>query len=220
MSLTPDYSSRQILPRGTSTLALWWFIAALVMLFGATLVGYTIIRVARAGAERAEITGIPAIPLHTYHMPAGLWISTLVVIAASITIQLALRAVQRERQYALRRWSGVTLVLGILFCLIQAPSLWTLLTSHFEMLQASGQYATRNGTIVTNTPMLGLIFMLILLHALHVVGGIIYLIMVQVGAVSGRFDHESHAPVKHAAIYWHFLDIVWILMFFTLRFLG
>ena len=64
------------------------------------------------------------------------------------------------------------------------------------------------------------LFMLILLHALHVVGGIIYLIMVQVGAVSGLYDHESHAPVKHAAIYWHFLDIVWILMFFTLKLLG
>lgn len=221
MSLNPASSTqRPSLPRGTSTLAMWVFIAALSMLFGSMLLGYVLIRMARASTERAEISQITTIPLHTYHLPASLWLSTLAILLASLTIQLALRAVQHEKQHALRRWAGITLGLGIVFCIIQGPALWSLLTDHLALLRDSNQHTTTGGRVVINSPLLGLIFILILLHALHVVGGIVHLLIVQVGSVRGKFDHEFHAPVKHAAIYWHFLDIVWILMFITLTALG
>ena len=61
--------------------------------------------------------------------------------------------------------------------------------------------------------MYGLVFCLILLHALHVIGGVISLCVVTVRALHGRYDHENYLGVKYAAAYWHFLDIIWLIMF-------
>jgi cytochrome c oxidase subunit 3 len=60
----------------------------------------------------------------------------------------------------------------------------------------------------------------VLLHAAHVVGGIILLALVARKAFRGGYDHEHHLGVHHAALYWHFLDIVWLVMFGTMLGLG
>ena len=59
----------------------------------------------------------------------------------------------------------------------------------------------------------GLLFMLILLHALHFVGGMVALTIVTVRSLAGRYDHEYHGGVKLCAVYWRFLDVVWIALF-------
>jgi heme/copper-type cytochrome/quinol oxidase subunit 3 len=59
----------------------------------------------------------------------------------------------------------------------------------------------------------GLIFFLILVHALHVVGGLVGLSVTTAHALQGRYDHERYGGVKHAAMYWHFLDAVWLVMY-------
>jgi cytochrome c oxidase subunit III len=118
-----------------------------------------------------------------------------------------LHAVRRERQFALRRYLLLTSMLAAAFVVVQAPSLWRLLEQH--------QHLRQQGVAVY-----GLIFFLILVHALHVVGGIIALAVVTINALRGRYDHESHNAVKHAAMYWHFLDAVWLIMFFGMIAMG
>ena len=66
----------------------------------------------------------------------------------------------------------------------------------------------------------GLIFFLVLLHALHVVGGVVALVRVIVLTSRGTFDHEHYLPARHAALYWHFLDVVWLVMFTTFLAVG
>ena len=61
--------------------------------------------------------------------------------------------------------------------------------------------------------MYGLVFFLILVHALHVVGGIVALGIVTFRARRRKYDHENYMGVQFAARYWHFLDVVWIGMF-------
>ena len=68
--------------------------------------------------------------------------------------------------------------------------------------------------------MWAVLFCFVLLHAAHVLGGIIYLAVVTVRAYRGVYDHEHFVGVRHAALYWHFLDVVWILMFGTFLLLG
>ena len=58
-------------------------------------------------------------------------------------------------------------------------------------------------------------FVLVLLHALHVLGGMVVLIRVVVRGRNGVYDHEHYQPIRHTAMYWHFLDFVWLVMFFT-----
>ncbi|MDQ3331760.1 MAG: cytochrome c oxidase subunit 3, partial [Planctomycetota bacterium] len=61
----------------------------------------------------------------------------------------------------------------------------------------------------------GLLFVLILLHALHFVAGMIALTIVTRRGLAGRYDHEYHGGVRLCALYWRFLDVVWIALFGT-----
>ena len=195
------------LPRGTTELGMWLFLAALAVLFGSTMLGYVIVRISktrevlRPGTTEVAVSPT-APPLGSLHLPAGLWLSTLIILASSVTMHLAMQNIRRERQAKFRGALIATLVLSILFCLIQVPSMGSLLVNHFR-------------ADASNT-MLGLIFFLVLLHALHVVGGIIPLGVVTYKAGQGRYDHEHYKPVKSVAMYWHFLDVIWVFMFAVL----
>ncbi|HEX6985289.1 MAG TPA: cytochrome c oxidase subunit 3 [Planctomycetaceae bacterium] len=59
----------------------------------------------------------------------------------------------------------------------------------------------------------GLVFVLILLHALHFIAGMVGLTVVTVRGLAGRYDHEYHGGVRLCAVYWRFLDVVWIALF-------
>lgn len=194
-------------PRGTDELGMWLFLAALAVLFLSTMLGYVIVRISktrevfRPGTTEVVVSPT-APPLGSIHMPVGLWVSTLVILASSVTMHMALTNIRRERQAKFRGALIATLVLSIFFCLIQIPAMGSLLVNHFN-------------ADASNT-MLGLIFFLVLLHALHVVGGIIPLGVITYKAGQGRYDHEHYKPVKTVAMYWHFLDVIWVFMFAVL----
>ena len=194
--------SPQHKPHFTATLAMIWFIAGLAMLFGAAMIGYVMIRVNR----------IEDVPVGSLHLPRTLWLSTALVLIASFTIQAAVTAAKRERQKALRGWLLASLLIGIAFVAVQAPSLAGLVRQHLDLM-ATFDAARARGLPIRPQPFFGLIFMFILIHAAHVAGGIVQLIFVTRGAFKNRFDHEYFSPVLHAAMYWHFLDVVWLIMF-------
>jgi heme/copper-type cytochrome/quinol oxidase subunit 3 len=184
--------------RQMANIGMWLFLAALAMLFGAGIMLYVLIR--------TGVFGAGSVAVHI-HLPRALWFSTAVIIAASYTIHQAVEAVSHERQKAFRRWLVTTLVLGGVFVVIQVPSLAILLREHFEVLHQ----AARNGQ--RPNALYGFIFVLIALHALHVVGGIIALIRLGIHGLRGEYDHEHYDSVRHTAQYWHFLDIVWLILF-------
>lgn len=184
-------------PNRAQTIGMWLFLASLAMLFGASMVGYALIRVIS-----------PAMPAGRFlELPWPLWISTILVVGASITMHCGLRAVQHERQGALRRYLLLTAGLATGFVLVQIPSLLNMLLSH-ESLRESGVH------------LYGLVFTLVLVHAAHVVGGLIALTLTIRKAFAGGYDHEHHTGVYHTTLYWHFLDIVWLVMFGTMLAMG
>ncbi|MEL7088316.1 MAG: cytochrome c oxidase subunit 3 [Planctomycetota bacterium] len=209
-SATPGNTHR--VPRGTNELGMYLFLAALAMLFVASMLGYVLVRWSKTRVvmdpDNPDLVAFPATapPLGTIHMPAMLWLSTLIILASSVTIHLAVKNIERERQAKFRSMLIATLVLSLLFLLVQLPSLGTLIYEHF-----------RNET---GNTMLGLVFFLVLVHALHVVGGIIPLAVVTYKAGQGRYDHEHYVPVKNVTMYWHFLDGVWLFMFAVLLVTG
>ena len=184
-------------PTGAGTLGMWLLLAALTMLFGASMLAYAIVRTKGAAA--------PA--LGTVHLPWLLWLSTALILLGSVMIHRAVAAVRRERQAQLRQSLLITCVAAIAFCIIQTPALWKLLQTH--------RAAASRGTFVY-----GLVAFLIIVHALHVLGGIVALAVTTSHAFAARYDHEHYAGVKHAAMYWHFLDAIWIVMFTVLLLLG
>ena len=196
----PPPPQQQVLPPGTATFGMWLFLIALFMLFAAAMIGYVIVRLQ---LESPPVQGNrPVIPAGALRFPPLFWFSTAFVLGVSLTLGRSLRAVRRERQASFRRWLSASIVLGAAFLAVQAPAMGMLLLADLR-LRHTGRF------------LFGLIFVLVLLHALHVVGGMIALVRVAVRGARGTYDHEHYLPVRHVAMYWHFLDAVWLTMFGT-----
>ena len=182
------------------------FLTALGMLFAASMLGYLLIRFNVLAQDISRSPEYGQIDL-----PWGLWLSTAVILASSYTIHRALQSVRHERQARFRHALTLTAGLAVAFLLVQAPSLTTLLQEHRAIADVDPERGTR---------LYGLIFFLILLHAMHLVGGMLPLLVVTYHAHRGRYDHEHFASVQYLAMYWHFLDVVWLILFGVLLLAG
>lgn len=204
----PMTRPNHVVSQRTQTLGMIIFLISLGVLFAATMVVYLLIRLL-LGQEQPPLG---------YLRPAltnwKLFLSTAVVLGASATIHLALRAIRRERRGSFLQWLVATDVLAVVFVAVQIPAMLGLLALHGGTDPAAGE------PLANPDRFYGITVFMILLHALHVVGGIIYLALVTAKAARGGYDHESHRGVAHAALYWHFLDVVWLVMFGTLLLLG
>jgi len=171
---------------------MWIFLATLGMLFLASIAGYLVVRL------RADAWPPPGMP----RLPSGLWASTAVLLAASFAVHRALRNVRLGETSALRRWLLATFGLGVLFLVLQTANWWGLVTAEVT-------WRTKNLYAFT-------FFMLTGLHAAHVVGGLVQLGVVTVKAWLGRYGSGHHPGVLYSAMYWHFLDAVWVVLFLVL----
>ena len=198
-------------PPGTQVLGMWLFLAALGVLFVAGLLVYVLIRVMGTWgytAPNGEVSPPTAPPLHTLQMPLVLWLSTAAILLSSYTIHRAVENIRHERQDRFRQALVLTFVLAAPFFLAQLFGLGLMLKDHSDL--AVGGASALYRTIV----------FLVVVHALHLVGGLIPLAVVTRRAHAGRYDHEYHTPVANLARYWHFLDAVWLTMFGTFLVLG
>lgn len=174
---------------GAGVLGMWLFLATLSVLFLASIAGYLVVRL------KAEAWPPPGMP----RLPSGLWLSTALLLAGSATVHLALSRIRLGGRSATVRWLSATLTLAILFLLTQAWN-WS------GLIAARMTASTKNLYAFT-------FFMLTGLHAAHVIGGVILLAVVTARAARGRYGSGRHGGVTYAAMYWHFLDVVWIVLF-------
>ncbi|HUU82635.1 MAG TPA: heme-copper oxidase subunit III [Phycisphaerae bacterium] len=179
-------------PPGMGTMGMWIFLASLTVLFAACVAGYLVVR------SRAEAWPPPDMPA----LPWGLWVSTCVILISSGTIQWALAGVRRNRYGALIGAMLITTLLGLVFLVSQAVN-WAWLIAINATVETGGLY------IFT-------FYLLTGLHALHVIGGMVFLVIVTARSWEGRYSATHHAGVQYAAMYWHFLDGVWLFMFVLL----
>ena len=134
-------------------------------------------------------------------IPTVFWISTAAILTSSLTVQMALRSFKQRAMGQYRLLIGATLLLGVAFVVMQ----WL----GFQDLWA--QKITFKGSGAGQ-----FLYVIFGLHAIHVLGGIITLIVMFIKAFLGNTKLYSSVPVEVAAIYWHFVDILWIylLVFF------
>jgi cytochrome c oxidase subunit 3 len=171
------------------------FLVSLGVLFAATVVGLVVIRV--------QLTQKDLWPDDLPGLPVTLWIGTLVILASGGTMQWALVAARRDDAKALRRALNLTTALGVAFLVIQAGSwLWW-----------SGAVSARWSESEAFRLALTGFYVLSGLHALHVIGGIAALITTSVRAIRGRYTSRNHAGLRYCAMYWHFLDALWLVLF-------
>ena len=164
------------------------FLASLTVLFAASLAGYLVVR------ARADAWPPPNAP----SLPVGMWFSTILILASSVTIQGALSSVKRNRLGVVMGLLLVTTLIGVCFLVSQVAN-WAWLISITSQVQ-TGLY-------------LFTFYLLTGLHAAHVIGGLILLAVVTARAFRGRYSSSFHPGVTYATMYWHFLDVVWLVMF-------
>ena len=198
---------QHVVPSRVQTFGMWIFLVGLAILFFSGMVAYAFIRVTGAGLpDPGALRPALESPL--------LFTSTGLVLAASFAIHMSVVRVRREKRRAFLTWLILCDVLALAFVAVQTPAMIHLLSRDVGVGHALDQLGPRP------TRLYGLIFFFVLIHALHVVGGIIYLAFVTKRAFAGKYDHEHTVGVRHAALYWHFLDVVWLMMFGTFLIVG
>jgi cytochrome c oxidase subunit 3 len=138
-------------------------------------------------------------------LPPILWCNTGVLLASSVALELARRALRQSRRAAFNRyWTGAT-ILGTVFLGGQYMA--------WQQLNAAGIYLASN-------PSSSFFFLLTCVHAVHLVGGISALGYIDVHALLLRLGPGKRTAVDVSAYFWHFLDAIWIYLMALFFFWG
>jgi cytochrome c oxidase subunit III len=165
-------------------------VVALSMFFAAGIVLYVLMRQIHR----------PWPPRGFAALPASLWLSTLDIVFSSITIHGAVLAARRGDTAGLQRNLLATLVLGLAFLGLQSYAWYQVWTQATMAADLASTY-------------LKMFYIMTGLHAVHVLGGLVPLVMVTIAAYRGLYGRKKNAGVRYTAIYWHFLDAAWCAVF-------
>lgn len=134
-----------------------------------------------------------------YSIPPSFIFSTLLLIGISISLHFAVHAARRDNSAHVFRMSLLAMVFAFGFFVVQSEGMYVLITRALADRSISSS-------------LYPFTFLLALLHALHVIAGVVGLATVVGCAKRLRYDHERHWGLQFCAIYWHFLDAVWLVM--------
>lgn len=176
---------------GSKKLGMWLFIVSDTLTFSALLITYTYSRITNPDWPRPFPMN-PAIIFSTT--------MTVVLLASSLTMVMAVMAAQRNNRKAAVLWIVATMVGGLTFMALH-------LREWFHLFD-EGATITHNPW---GTPLFGAVFFGITgMHMTHVLIGVIYLGIMAVGYGRGKFSAED---VEVNGLYWHFVDLVWMFVF-------
>jgi cytochrome c oxidase subunit 3 len=171
-----------------SVLGMFLFIASEIMLFGSFFTAYFFVRV---------VNGYPW-PPQGFELPryvAG--INTAILVTSSFTMHWALQSVRRNNRAGLQAGLVLTFLMGLTF----------LLTQFVEYARVG--FAPHDNAFTT------VFFTLTGLHGAHVFVGLSILMFATIRAFRGHFDAEHFHGVELPGIYWHFVDVMWIVVYVT-----
>ena len=171
-----------------SVLGMFLFIASEIMLFGSFFTAYFFVRV---------VNHVPW-PTPPFHLPifvAG--INTAILVTSSFTMHWSLQSIKRGHRAGLQAGLLLTFLMGLVFLLTQARE------------YSRVGFAPHNGAFGT------IFYCLTGLHGAHVFVGLSILLAMTIRAFRGHFSPEDHHGVEIGGIYWHFVDVMWIVVYTT-----
>ncbi|MEO8253182.1 MAG: cytochrome c oxidase subunit 3 [Flavobacterium sp.] len=144
--------------------------------------------------------------LKNFELPSAFYISTIVIIGCSVTFHLAKKAIQKDNRNQTTTMLLTTLALGVLFVILQFVG--------FGQIVASGYYFTGAESSITTT----FLYIVTLMHLLHLAGGIISLLIIIYNHFKQKYNSSQTLGIELGAMYWHFLDFLWVYLFVFLYF--
>jgi cytochrome c oxidase subunit 3 len=171
---------------------LWVAIGSIIMMFAGLTSAY-IVKSNQAGWQSIE-------------MPRVFWYSTGTILLSSIVMQMALRSFKQREMNHYRLLIAATFLLGVVFVILQwigFRQLWNR-GIQFKGSSGGGQF----------------LYVIAGLHALHVFGGVMALMVMFIKAFLGRTKLYGSVPVEMMATYWHFVDFLWIYLLVFFMWMG
>lgn len=170
-------------------LGMWTFLASEVMLFGAFISAYIVLRMGSPnfGVPSEAVLGRGLATLNTF-----------VLISSSFTMVLALASIQKDKIKAFAGYIVMTMLLGSTFLGIKVYEYAHKI--HEGLTISSGLFGSFYFTMTG-------------LHALHMIGGLVFLTYILIMGLKGRYSSHEHGRVEYAGLYWHFVDLVWVILF-------
>jgi len=178
-------------------LGMWVFLLSEVMFFTSLIGAYVILRFAHPDqfAAPGEVLNVPLTAINTF-----------ILICSSVTMVKAFAAVEKDDQKGLKLWLLATIVLGATFVGVQIYEYYHLI--HDDFVPNAADYAAGGGPLYGST-----FYLMTGFHGLHVSIGVLCLIFVYFKAMRGGYSSSNLGGVEIMGLYWHFVDLVWIVLF-------
>ena len=160
-----------------------------------------------AGLTSAYVISMRRDDWVTFELPDAFYISTVLIILSSITISISQRLIKKSKRELSIAFLLITFVLGIAFVWQQYAG--------FEDLRSAGLFFTGPTSTVSTSFIIGITLM----HALHVFAGIIVLLVVIYNHFNHKYTSDDLLGFELGAIFWHFIDVLWIYLFFFFYFI-
>ena len=144
--------------------------------------------------------------LKDFQMPTAFFISTLAIMAGSVTFHLAKKAIMKDNRSAVTTYLLITLGLAIAFVTLQFAG--------FNEIVRNGYYFTGSESNITTT----FLYVVTITHLAHLAGGIISLLVIIYNHFKQKYHSGQTLGIELGAMYWHFLDFLWLYLFLFLYF--
>lgn len=136
-------------------------------------------------------------------------VNTFILICSSVTMVLALQAIQRGDKVRLSLFLLATVLIGSVFLSIQVIEYRKLAFDDFQPIGVAADHHFRPSSSLFGS----CFFTMTGFHGAHVFAGIVTLSLIFLQSLRGAYSAKHHAAVEMAGLYWHFVDLVWIILF-------
>lgn len=173
-------------------LLLWFSMISMIMVF--------------AGLTSAYVVSKSRIDWKSFEMPVAFMFSTAAMLLSSLTFHFAKKATEKDKRNATTWLLLTTLVLGILFVILQFEG--------FKELISLGFHPTGPTSTVTTS----FLYIVVVVHLAHLAGGLISILVVIYNHFKQKYNSSQTLGLELGAMFWHFLDFLWLYLFLFLYF--
>ena len=171
-------------------LLLWFAMASMTMMFAAAVSAYIVSRPREDWKTN-------------YEMPISFYLSSLIIVLCSLTIHLAKSYVKKNKRTESLILLFLTLFLSLLFCFFQVKGYYSFVDQNLYLV---------------NDISISFFCFIAGVHLLHILGGIISLLIIIYNHFKQKYNSTQFLGIELGAMYWHFLDFLWICLFLFLYF--
>lgn len=175
---------------------LWFGVGSLIMSFSALISAFIV-----SSKQRKDKDW-----LSNYDLPTAFYVSLAIIIISSLTFILAKKALKQNNKQMTTVWLLVTLVLGVGFIFSQ-------LEGFRQIIQAG-----YNFTGPTSNITMSYVYLIAVVHILHVIAGLICIVVVIYNHFKQKYNAKNMLGLELAANFWHFVDLLWLVLFLFLYF--